>query len=70
MSGACEQGCEAAERERAPHGSGFPPFPVVEQHPIVDPILGLANALEGLGEELTQEVVVGGLLEAELSRVV
>jgi hypothetical protein len=47
----------------------FPALAVVKLHPVVLTILNLAGALEGLGEELAQVVVVGSVLEAEIANV-
>jgi hypothetical protein len=47
----------------------FPALAVVKLHPVVLAILNLAGALEGLGEELAQVVVVGSVLEAEIANV-
>lgn len=48
----------------------MPPLASVQQHPIVDTILGLTGRAQGLGEEVPQKVVVGGLGESELPDIV
>jgi hypothetical protein len=47
----------------------LPTLAVVQLHPVVLAILNLPSALEGLGEELAQVVVVGGILESEVANV-
>jgi hypothetical protein len=47
----------------------LPAFAVVELHPVILAVLDLASALERLGEELTQVVVVRCVLEAEVAYV-
>jgi hypothetical protein len=47
----------------------LPALAVVQLHPVVLAILNLASALESLGEQLTQVVVVGGVLETEVTDV-
>lgn len=47
----------------------FPSLAVVELHPVVLAILDLARVLECSGEELAEVVVVGCVLEAEVSNV-
>jgi len=47
----------------------LPALPVVQLHPVVLAILDLAGALEGLGKELAQVVVVGGVLESKVADV-
>ena len=50
-------------------GDSLPPFSIVELHPIIFAILNLATVLEGLSEQITKEVVVGGVLETEVANV-
>ena len=50
--------------------AGFPAFAAVEKHPVKDAILGLAQCLQNLREQLPKEVVVRRFLEAKLSDVV
>jgi hypothetical protein len=47
----------------------LPALAVVELHPVILAVLDLASALERLSEELTQVVVVGCVLEAEVAYV-
>lgn len=47
----------------------LPALAVVELHPVVLAVLYLASALERLREQLTQVVVVGGVLEAQVANV-
>lgn len=47
----------------------LPALAIVELHPVVLAILNLASALERLGEKLAQVVVVGCVLEAEVTDV-
>ena len=62
---------ESWERDgKRTHCAGLPALAVVEHHPVVHAILGLARIFKNLGEELSQEVVVGRLLEAELANIV
>jgi hypothetical protein len=48
----------------------LPSLALVQQHPIVHAILGLAGSAKSLGEQVSQEVVVGSLGESELPDVV
>lgn len=48
---------------------GFPALAIVQLHPVVFTILNLARALQGLGEELAEVVVVGCVLEAQVTDV-
>lgn len=57
-------------RAIATHGAPLPSPAAVQQHPVIDPVLGLAGVLEHLGEEFSKEVVVRCFLEAELPDVV
>lgn len=50
--------------------SRLPTLAVVEEHPVVRAVFDLARVLQHLGEELSEEVVVGRLLETELPDVV
>ncbi len=52
------------------HRIRLPPLSVVQQHPVVYTVLDFASVLESLGEEVSEEIVVGSLLEAELADVV
>ena len=47
----------------------LPALSIVQLHPVVFAVLDLASALQRLGEELTQVVVVGCVLEAEVTDV-
>jgi hypothetical protein len=47
----------------------LPALAVVQLHPVVLAILNLPGALKRLGEELTQVVVVRGVLETEVANV-
>jgi hypothetical protein len=47
----------------------LPALAVVQLHPVVLAILNLPSALERLGEELAQVVVIGGVLETEVANV-
>lgn len=47
----------------------LPPLAIVQLHPIILAILNLSSALEGLGKELPEVVVVGGILEAQVTDV-
>lgn len=48
----------------------LPSLALVQQHPIVHAILSLAGSAKSLGEQVSQEVVVGSLGESELPDVV
>lgn len=47
----------------------LPTLASVKLHPVVLSILYITRVLKGLGEEVTQIVVVGSVLEAEVSNV-
>lgn len=47
----------------------FPALSVIDFHPVIFAILNLAGALKGLREQLTQVVVIGSVLEAEVTDV-
>lgn len=47
----------------------LPTLAVVQLHPIVLAVLNLASALERLGEELTEVIVVGGVLKTKVANV-
>jgi hypothetical protein len=47
----------------------FPALAVIQLHPVVLSILNLSGALECLGEELTQVVVVGSVFETEIADI-
>lgn len=49
---------------------GFPSFAVVQKHPVVDAVLNLVHALQCLGEQVSQKVVVWSLLERQLANIV
>lgn len=42
---------------------------VVELHPVILSIFDLTSVLEGLGQEVTQVVVVRGILEAQVADI-
>jgi hypothetical protein len=42
---------------------GLPALASVEEHPIINAVLGFAHVLEHLGEKLTKEIIVRGFLE-------
>ena len=48
---------------------GLPSFAVVQLHPVVLPVFHLARALQGLGEEVAEVVVVGGVFESKVSHI-
>ena len=48
----------------------LPSLALVQQHPVVHAILSLAGSAKSLGEQVSQEVVVGSLGESELPDVV
>ena len=48
----------------------FPALPSVQHHPIEYTILGLAQGLENLSEQLPEEVVVWRLLKPKLADIV
>jgi len=50
-------------------GDGFPTLAVVQLHPIVLTVLNLSAVLQCLGEQITQEVVVRGVLESKVADV-
>jgi hypothetical protein len=47
----------------------LPALAIVQLHPVVLAVLNLASALERLGEELAEVVVVGGILETKVADV-
>lgn len=47
----------------------LPALAIVQLHPIVLAILNFSSALEGLGKELPEVVVVRGILEAQVTNV-
>lgn len=47
----------------------FPATSTVKLHPVVLAVFNLASVLQGLGEEIAEEVVVGGVLEAEVANI-
>jgi hypothetical protein len=50
-------------------GDCLPSFTIVELHPIILSILNLSAVLQGLSEQVTKEVVVRSVLEAEIADV-
>jgi len=46
-----------------------PSSSIVELHPVVLPILHFAGVLEGLCQKITEIVVVGGVLKAEVANI-
>jgi hypothetical protein len=50
--------------------AGLPALAVVDQHPVKDAVILLANILQHFGEEFSEKVVVRGFLKAELADVV
>jgi len=50
-------------------GDGFPPFAIVQLHPVVFSVIHLAAVLQGLSKESTKEVIVGCILKAKVSHV-
>lgn len=61
---------EGYHHQAPAHRVGLPAPTLVQHHPVVHAILGLAGALERLGEQVPQEVVVGRFLKAELADIV
>lgn len=49
--------------------NGFPPFTIVQLHPIILSILNFTGVLQRLGEQISKVVVVGGIFEPEVSDV-
>lgn len=47
----------------------LPAFAIVQLHPIILPVLNFPRALQGLGEQVPQVVVIGCVLEAEIANV-
>jgi hypothetical protein len=48
---------------------GLPSFAVVQLHPVVLSIFQLPGVLQRLGEQIAEVVVVGSVLEAEVSHI-
>jgi hypothetical protein len=47
----------------------FPPSATIQLHPVVFTILDFASVLERLSEEISQKVVVRGVLKSEVANV-
>ena len=47
----------------------FPPFSIVQHHPIILPVLNLSGIFQGLCEQIPQIVVVGCLLKPQHSYI-
>ena len=50
-------------------GLVFPPAAVVEFHPVIFSILDFACVFKGLGQEVSEVVVVRGIFEAEVADI-
>lgn len=47
----------------------LPALSIVQLHPVILAVLDLSGALESLGEQLAEVVVVGGILETEVANI-
>jgi hypothetical protein len=48
---------------------GFPPFAVIQLHPVVYTIFGLSGTLQGLREEISKVIVIWLVLKAKVAHV-
>jgi hypothetical protein len=58
------------DHNKPTYASSCPSLTVVEEHPIIDPIVLLAQRLQYLAKQLPQEVVIWALLEPKLANIV
>lgn len=50
-------------------GNGFPALTIVQLHPVVLAILHFSTIFQGLGEQVTKEVVIRGIFESKVANV-
>ena len=61
--------CDITPRPNT-HRIRLPSLTIVQQHPVVHPVLDLTRVLQCLGEEISEEIVIWSLFEAEFTDVV
>lgn len=49
--------------------NGLPPFAVVQLHPIIFSILDFSRVLQRLGEQVSQVIVIGSVLESQVADI-